>query len=504
MAWANDFVLAMALAATLAIAAALRLINLTAVGFNSDEAVYSGQAAAMAGAPELSELFPMFRAHPLLFQFTLSFGYLLDLDHMFGRVMAALCGVATVYVVYLLGRLLYGRRAGVLAALFMALIPYHVVVSRQVLLDAPMTLMATLCLYFLARFALYEQRRWLYAAGAAMGLTFLSKETGVLFLGAVYAFFALCPSIRVRIVDLAISFGIMLLVMLPHPLSVLVAGKTDTGGQYFIWQLFRRPNHDWWFYPSTVPESMGIALIVVAAAGLWLLRKHGSWREVLLLSWIVVPVAFFQLWPVKGYQYLLPVAPAVAVLAARTLGPYASQIRFEFRGREVAGTLLAPAVTVVVVLSLLIPSIQKIGPGASSGFLAGSGGVPGGREAGQWVRANTPEGATLLTIGPSMANLLQFYGNRQAYGLSVSPNPLHRNPSYEAVTNPDQLIRSSDVQYIVWDAYSASRSAFFSDRVLGYVDRYNGRAVHTQTAKTTTQAGERALRPLIVIYEVRP
>jgi hypothetical protein len=198
------------------------------------------------------------------------------------------------------------------------------------------------------------------------------------------------------------------------------------------------------------------------------------------------------------------VAPAVAVLAARTLGPYASQIRFEFRGREVAGTLLAPAVTVVVVLSLLIPSIQKIGPGASSGFLAGSGGVPGGREAGQWVRANTPEGATLLTIGPSMANLLQFYGNRQAYGLSVSPNPLHRNPSYEAVTNPDQLIRSSDVQYIVWDAYSASRSAFFSDRVLGYVDRYNGRAVHTQTAKTTTQAGERALRPLIVIYEVRP
>jgi 4-amino-4-deoxy-L-arabinose transferase-like glycosyltransferase len=497
-------VLVLALAATLAVAAAVRLTDLSAVGFNSDEAVYSGQAAAIAGAPDLSELFPMFRAHPLLFQYILSFGYLFGMDEMFGRVMAAILGVGTVYLTYMLGNVLYGRRAGVLAALFMALIPYHVVVSRQVLLDAPMTFCATLCLYFLARFALTEQPRWLYAAGAAMGLTFLSKETGILFCGAVFAFFALCPSIRTRIADLAIAFGVMFLVMLPHPLTVLAAGKTDSGGQYFIWQLFRRPNHDWWFYPSTVPEAMGPLLIIVAAAGVWLLRRYGSWREVLLLAWIVVPVAFFQLWPVKGYQYLLPVAPAVAVLAGRTLSGQASRISFEFRGRKAAGTLVAPIVTVALVVSLLVPTLQKISPGASSGFLAGAGGVPGGREAGEWIRANTPEGATMLTVGPSMANIIQFYGNRPAYGLSVSPNPLHRNPSYEAVVNPDQLIRSSDIQYVVWDAYSASRSAFFSNRILGYVDRYNGRAVHTQTAKSTTDAGERAQRPLIVIYEVRP
>ena len=63
-------------------------------------------------------------------------------------------GVATVYLVYELGRLLYGRRAGLLAALLMALMPYHVVVTRQVLLDGPMTLFATLTLFLLARFAL--------------------------------------------------------------------------------------------------------------------------------------------------------------------------------------------------------------------------------------------------------------------------------------------------------------------------------------------------------------
>ena len=40
----------------------------------------------------------------------------------------------------------------------------------------------------------------------------------------------------------------------------------------------------------------------------------------MLLCWIGVPFVFFELWPAKGYQYLLLVAPPVAVLAARGLG----------------------------------------------------------------------------------------------------------------------------------------------------------------------------------------
>ena len=56
----------------------------------------------------------------------------------------------------------------------MALMPYHVVVSRQVLLDGPMTLFATLTLVLLARFA--DDRaaaRGSTPPAAAMGLTVL-------------------------------------------------------------------------------------------------------------------------------------------------------------------------------------------------------------------------------------------------------------------------------------------------------------------------------------------
>ena len=103
-----------------------------------------------------------------------------------------------------------------------------------------------------------------------------------------------------------------------------------------------------------------------------------------------------------------------------------------------------------------------------------------------------------------MANLVQFYGQRKAYGLAVSPNPLHRNPVYEAMKNPDRLIRDNELQYVVWDAFSASRSPFFADKLLRYTDRYHGRVVHAESVTIPTPDGARARRPLSVVYEVRP
>jgi len=109
-----------------------------------------------------------------------------------------------------------------------------------------------------------------------------------------------------------------------------------------------------------------------------------------------------------------------------------------------------------------------------------------------------------MTVGPSMANILQFYGHRKGYGLSISPNPLHRNPSYEPILNPDLQIRSGNLQYLVWDSFSATRTTFFSEGLLRFVKRYHGRAVHTESVTVTTPDGATTVKPIIIIYEVRP
>lgn len=482
----------------------LRIWQINAMGYNTDEAVYAGQAAAIAGVEGLKEIFPVFRAHPLLFQFILSVIYHFNFNDLWGRLLAAGIGLGTIYLTYRLGRLLYSELAGALAAAFMALMPYHVLVSRQVLLDGPMTFFATLALLLLAKFGRSGRGIWLAASGAAMGLTFLSKETGIVLVGAIYAFLALAPELRVRLRDLLFSTLVMALVIAPFPLTLMLSGGSSTGRNYLIWQLFRRPNHDWPFYFTVALPAIGWLVIAAALAGLLLLRRSHSWREKLLIAWIVIPVVFFQLWPVKGYQYLLPIAPALAVLAARMFSEWVPVLSPPLIQKVVPLRWLSWLGAALTVFSLVLVSGQAILPARSAQFLAGTGGVPGGREMGAWISENVPERAQILTLGPSMANILQFYGFRKAYGLSVSQNPLHRNPSYQPIFNPDAQIRRSDVQYLVWDSFSASRSQFFSDKLMSYVNKYNGRAIHTETVKIQQPDGTTVTKPVIILYEVHP
>lgn len=482
-----------------ALATFVRAWQLDALGFNSDEAVYAGQAASLAGNPRYAELFPVFRAHPMLFQAVLSPFFRSGEVDLAGRVVVVVFGVATVLAVYLLGARLYGRRAGLVAALLLAVMPYHVLVTRQVLLDGPMVFFATLTLYCLVRFVQGQRLGWYLATAAMLGLTMLTKETSVILAGSVYAFLALTPLVRRPVRLTLVALPVLAAVFAVHPISQALSGRSSTGRNYLVWQLFRRPNHPMGFYLENVPVAAGLLVLAAAIGGLWWARRRRSWRETLLLSWLVVPVVFFQLWPVKGFQYLLPAAVPLVVLAARALVTLPVPARATGLVRWTPQLRLAAVA--VVALSLLWPCWNAVNHAGRTTFLAGSGGVPGGREAGRWLAANTPEGSVVMTVGPSMANIVRYYGSRQSYGLSVSPNPLHRNPSYTPLFNPDASLRANDLHYVVWDSFSARRSEYFSEKLLTLVRRYHGRVVHTEYVDGPDRATP---VPVIIIYEVRP
>jgi hypothetical protein len=201
---------------------------------------------------------------------------------------------------------------------------------------------------------------------------------------------------------------------------------------------------------------------------------------------------------VKGFQYLLPITPALAVLSA-TAFVNVSGDRPSASVR--VGKLTVPIERVriwgatVVTISLVALSWWFVQATPNTGGLAGTGGLPGGRETGLWFKQHTAQGTQVLAVGPSIANLIQFYGHRKTHMLSVSVNPLQRNPAYDPIENPDLYFRNGELHYVVWDAYSASRSRFFSSKLLAYVRQYNGRVVHTESANG---------QDVIVVYEVHP
>ena len=499
-------------AALVAVAAfVLRVARIGDAGFNSDEAVYAGQAASISGDPLMLQFFPVFRAHPLLLQSTLAAVYeITGVRDDVGRLTVAVFGLATVLACYLLGATLFGRGVGLLAAAIIAVMPYHVLVSRQVLLDAPQALFNTLSLWAVARFTTTRREGWLYVAAGMLALSVLAKETSVILLGSFFVYFALVPQ-RLRIRTVLGSGVLFAAVVATYPLSLRMAGAGRTGGAFISYQLFRRPNHSLTFYLTVVPPALGLLVVTAALVGLWAFRR--GWEDALLWVFVVVPVMFFGLFPVKGYQYLLPIAPPMAVLAARTLlrWPAADRqwprrwprgaVRAGFAARAGA---IRTALIVITLASLAIPAWQTIQPSDRPTFLAGTGGIPRGRELGAWIDDNTPQGITIMTLGPSMANIIQWYGHREARGLSVSPNPLYRNPVYDPLPNPDLSIRRNQVQYIVWDSFSADRSPHFSETLMRYVERYRGHEVHRETVRRRNDRGELVDVPVMIVYEVRP
>jgi hypothetical protein len=60
-------------------------------------------------------------------------------------------------------------------------------------------------------------------------------------------------------------------------------------------------------------------------------------------------------------------------------------------------------------------------------------------------------------------------------------------------------LRQGELNYVVWDAYSASRTTFYSQELMTYVHRYRGVLLHTEELDVAGRT-----TPVIMVYEVRP
>jgi hypothetical protein len=465
------------------IALYVRLNHLTALGFNSDEAVYTGQAGALAGVGDYARNFSPFRAHPLLLQTVLAMEFTI-LGHMSeftSRATVVLAGVAAVFSTYLLGRRMFGLATGLAAAAALAVMPYHVFISRQVLLDVPAGLAILLAFAALYRYDGPTTRRWLYLAAALAGIGCVIKETMVVFAPAAVLYLAWSKLLkRTRVRDI-VACGVLMLVMLAPFISTRFLFSGSGAGGYIIYQLFRPPNHPAWYFPVVFWIFITPVATLAIAYGVILACVRRTRADMLLLSWLALFGAFFQFWPTKLLPYAIILVPAMTILGARGLVDLFQRIR------ERWSTWAATAAAFVMALAVLGPMVgptvragNVIRDSSFSGPLTTDVEVQdfaGGRETGLWFAEHTPPGSVAMTMGPSLGNLVSFYGDRDFFALSVSNDPKLRNPAYRPIPNPDSDIRQLEVQYAVWDAYTNDRAPFFGDRLMNYVAKYSGTPV---------------------------
>jgi len=135
-----------------------------------------------------------FPIHPgregLFFYLAAPFGRAMGLDHYSVKFASACIGVATIPVLYLLVRELFGREAGVYSAFFLAVSRWHVILSRSGLRGILMPVFVMLVMHGLVRAMRTGRRAWFFWTGCALGLGMYTYNAFIIMPFALIGFLA--------------------------------------------------------------------------------------------------------------------------------------------------------------------------------------------------------------------------------------------------------------------------------------------------------------------------
>ncbi|MDD5557600.1 MAG: DUF2298 domain-containing protein [bacterium] len=320
-----------------------------------------------------------------------------------GRAWSAFFDTITILLVFLLGRRLYGARAGALASLFFAFTVFHVQLSHFLTVDVMLASLVTATLWACALVMGEGRIRHSLLAGLLAGLAMATKASAApLVVPILVAHAAARPrggAIRparrlgTALASLLAAAGVFLVCepffLLDHAefMRQLREQKNMVSGNWAPpWTLqYEHTVRGFYQLRNLVAYCMGppLGLAVLSGTGYLLARwlRRPSRGTLLLLAWVVPVGAATLSFRVKFLRYLAPLIPFLCLLGAQGL----CLLHDRIRGR--AGRLAVRAVAGIAV--------------ASSLFYAAAFARIYGREdprvrASDWIYEHLPRGSRIL------------------------------------------------------------------------------------------------------------
>ncbi len=247
-----------------------------------------------------------------------------------------LAALGTLWLTYDIGRTLWSRRVGVIAASALLATLQFGLQAKRAQIDMLLVLLTTLALWGLVRHLLRGPDRAALLLGAlAAGLGTVTKGVGFLPL------LVLLPWLWVRrslpgarkqslwLVPLGFLAGVAVWVL---PILLTVASSKDPALQAYAAEIFLKQTGEryanaWhhirpaWYYLQVIATLWlpGALLLPWLLPGWWRRLRRGDARYWLLLGWALLVLLFFSASPGKREVYLFPALPAVCLAAAPLL-----------------------------------------------------------------------------------------------------------------------------------------------------------------------------------------
>ena len=268
-----------------------------------------------------------------------------------GRTLAGLADVGSVWLLYLIGRRMYGRWTGILAAAFTTFAVIHIQ-HAHFYRPEPFTVLASLgALWAMLRFIDSGRARDGALLGALVGLAMAPKVSVAPILAPLVLTFLwvakdraerewaqLKPWDIARIVPAAALAGVAALAtfFITTPYAFLdfasfigdireQAGMAGEAGRFpFTWQYADTPAFLYQIRQTAVwglGLPLGIVAWVAAPVTGWFAWRGGITQrsDLLLLAWAIPAFLFLELFEVKFLRYVFPLMPFYILMAARML-----------------------------------------------------------------------------------------------------------------------------------------------------------------------------------------
>ncbi|MHB0858527.1 MAG: glycosyltransferase family 39 protein [Anaerolineae bacterium] len=273
----------------------------------------------------------------------------LESTYLVGRVLSALFDVGSVYLVFVLGRKLFDRETGLLAAVFVALTVLHIQLAHFFAVDTLLTFFVLFTLLAAVDVTRNPSRSRAVWLGLAMGLALATKFSAApLFAIVGLAWFLPLTQRRAQaigrsygwkqaVLGAAASVAIALaafVVFQPYALidlGTFVSSLLREGGmvrgtgdipytrQYIGTAPYLYPLRQLLVWGMGVP--LGAAGLLAAVASIWssvALARRGLWQpeRALLIVWVLVYFGITGAFHTKFMRYMLPIVPLLCLWAA--------------------------------------------------------------------------------------------------------------------------------------------------------------------------------------------
>lgn len=269
---------------------------------------------------------------PPLFSYLLFFSFkLFGMSPTSARIVPIFFSLLTIYFVYLIGKMLYNKKIGLISASLLSVSPLYILVGRSVQAEAAYLSLLIISLYFYLKANKENEIKNRLLSGLFLGCALFTKQFALLILPALFIWETLRHKNLKWLTKSHLYFLVLaIIILLPfylfhlvkHPLLLCQAqryGALSLAGIPSWPNLFLMVKEAWWAF-SPLFFTLGLLGI------LFLLFKK-DYRGYLLLSVILV-CSLFYLFVHKHSYYIFILTPFLVLIIGRLLSTIRSQRLF--------------------------------------------------------------------------------------------------------------------------------------------------------------------------------